>query len=56
MKIKIIRGLCIAPGVDAHINDVLDVDDNRAQQLINAGKAVAVVDIKPKADKKETKK
>jgi len=39
MKVKILRGLCLAPGVNVTPGDVVEVDEARARYLVQFGKA-----------------
>ena len=44
MKIKILRGVCLGGGVDAHPGDEVDVGEFQGAGLIAKGKAVAVAE------------
>nr|WP_320131993.1 hypothetical protein [uncultured Holophaga sp.] len=40
MKIKMLSGVCLGSGKDAHKDDVVEVPDHQGLQLIARGKAV----------------
>lgn len=56
MKIFIKRGFCLGHGIDVFPGDTVEIEDNKAQSLIQSGKAApAPADSVPDADAAEVK-